>query len=61
MRHCTAECHIADDHGDNHATCTCQLEADHSGPHVERFRLGPQTSGTHDVLVEWFGDDREKA
>ncbi len=59
MTFCKAELHIAVDHGDNRATMRCQLETEHSGSHQERFRIGPQVPPTssHDVLVEWFGDD----
>lgn len=59
MGSCKAELHIADDYGDNHATMHCDLEDGHSGPHIERFRLGIGERGAHDVQVEWFGDDRE--
>lgn len=53
---CEAELHIADDHGDNHATMICQLKQGHNGhPHEERFDRGGE------VVVTWLCDDRKKS
>ena len=52
---CGAELHIADDHGDNHATIRCQLDKGHAGPHMERF----QRNGT-DVVIRFECDERPK-
>jgi len=50
---CDAELHIADDHGDNHATMKCQLEEGHDGPHCERFNRRDTP-----VVVTWECDER---
>jgi len=51
---CNAHLHIADDHGDNHATMRCQLEPGHDGPHREAYRayVGEGNAGG-EVVVTW--------
>jgi len=59
MSACEAQLRIADDYGDNHATCHCQLRDGHEGKHREAFRTGDATTeGAVNVVVEWDGDDR---
>jgi hypothetical protein len=52
---CGAELHIADDHGDNYATCACQLEQGHELPHRHVF----QRDFT-EVVVTFYCDERER-
>ena len=51
---CNAHLHIADDYGDNHATCRCRLEPGHEGPHQEEYQRRETT-----VTITWWLDDRE--
>lgn len=53
---CGAELHIGDDHGDNHATMRCQLDAGHDGQHVEEYDA---QMGGH-VVVRWELDHRRE-
>ena len=48
---CGAICLVGDDHGDNDATFHCQVEAGHTGQHVEVFREGTCT-------LTWDDDER---
>lgn len=55
---CKAELHIQPDkleHADVRVTMTCTLDADHKGPHEERYPRGDNKST---VIVMWEGDDR---
>jgi hypothetical protein len=51
---CGACLFIADDHGDNSATISCQLTPGHDGEHKEIFKRdhGP-------VTITWSGDERD--
>lgn len=61
MSACKAECHIGDDYADGRATMSCELEEGHEGPHIERFRteFGDVDGSSHNVRLEWEGDDRD--
>lgn len=53
---CSAELHIADDFGDNHATMRCQLRPGHEGLHREEYE---RNGGI--VSITWACDDREES
>jgi hypothetical protein len=54
--HCNAWLVIPDDHGDNEATCRCQLPAGHQGRHREEWLRGEGNP----VEVAWELDERPR-
>lgn len=57
---CGAELHVADDHGDNHATCRCQLDEGHELPHRHVFHRDDLNGNRTEVVVTFFCDERDR-
>ncbi len=55
---CNAHLHIADNHGDNHATMRCQLEPGHDMDNKPTYHQETWPSGSGECTVTWPGDDR---
>lgn len=53
---CNAHIYIADDYGDNEATCRCNLPKEHMGLHVHSFKRDGE-----EVQVIWKTDERNYA
>jgi len=51
---CNAWLEVPDDHGDNEATCRCQLPEGHPGRHCERWLR----RGVNPVEITWELDER---